>query len=363
MFGKIWNNVPSTNQVFKNVTNTVNNAGNQINKAVNDTGKAINKAANDTGKAINKAANDTGNYINNTANGVYGGLTGDFSRLHKQNGDYDNGNPDYECCLEVRIANTFGYEVTDIIEIGMEEWALEFSESYDGFCSNISHKDGYEGASGFNRLFWVKVNAPGNFKNLVHSFDKFVERIMKKVNNSTNFKGFNAKSLVYNTRSCSSFDDDWKEMPHSIKKLLLGIATGKVDAATAGKRLETEIGKKIEKKVRQKIEKKIKKIIVKQIVKISTKIGAKAAGKSLAKKIPGVGAMVGFGYGIAEICQGNYAQAGLEMGIGLASTIPGPGTALSLALDAAGASKEIVQECMSWYSLQEKIDKLNKQYN
>merc|ERR1712048_1483160 len=182
-------------------------------------------------------------------------------------------------------------------------------------------------------------------------------------NNSTNFKGFNAKSLVYNTRSCSSFDDDWKEMPHSIKKLLLGIATGKVDAATAGKRLETEMGKKIEKKVRQKIEKKIKKIIVKQIIKVSAKIGAKAAGKSLAKKIPGVGALVGFGYGISEICQGNYAQAGLEMGSGLASTVPGPGTALSCALDAAGASKEIIEECLVWYQLQEKVDALTAKFD
>merc|ERR1712151_647673 len=351
MFGKLWDNVPSTKQVFNNVTNTVNNAGN-----------TINKAANDTGKAINKAANDTGNYVNNTANGLIGGIAG-YSRIHKQNGDYDNGNPDYECCLELRIANTFGYEVSDIVEIGMEEWALEFSEAYDGFCSNVSHKDGYEGATGFNRLFWVKVNAQGNFKSLVHSFDEFTKKIMKKVNNSTNFKGFNAEKLVNNTRSCGAFDDDWKEMPNSIKKLLLGIATDKIDANTASKRLEVEVGKKIEKKVRRKIEKKIKKIIVKQIIKVSAKIGAKAAGKSLAKKIPGVGAMVGFGYGIAEICNGNYAQAGLEMGSGFASTIPGPGTALSLALDAAGASKEIVEECMSWYSLQEKIDKINKQYN
>merc|ERR1711976_1096771 len=128
-------------------------------------------------------------------------------------------------------------------------------------------------------------------------------------------------------------------------------------------RLEAEMGKKIQKSIRKKIDKKLKKILVKQIIKVSAKIGAKAAGKSLAKKIPGVGALVGFGYGISEICQGNYAQAGLEMGSGLASTVPGPGTALSYALDAAGASKEIIEECMSWYALQEKIDKLNKQYH
>lgn len=209
----------------------------------------------------------------------------------------------------------------------------------------------------------MKVNAPGKFKSLVNSFDKFCERIMKKVNNSTNFKGFNAEKLVNNTRSCGAFDDDWTDMPKDIKKLLLGIATGKIDANTAGKRLEVEVGKKIDKKVRRKIEKKIKKIIVKQIVKISAKIGAKAAGKSLAKKIPGVGAMVGFGYGVAEICNGNYAQAGLEMGSGFASTIPGPGTALSCALDAAGAGKEIIEECLCWYQLQEKIEKLSQQHN
>merc|ERR1711953_1198526 len=156
-------NVPSTKQVFNNVTNTVNNTVKEVNKAANHAGDQIKKTANDTGKAINQAANDTGNYINNTANGLVGGITG-YQRIHKQNGDYDNGNPDYECCLELRIANTFGYEVSDIVEMGMEEWALEFSEANDGFCSNVDKKGGYEGATGFNRLFWVKVNALENLR-------------------------------------------------------------------------------------------------------------------------------------------------------------------------------------------------------
>merc|ERR1712007_250714 len=105
----------------------------------------------------------------------------------------------------------------------------------------MGKKDGYEGATGFNRLFWVKVNANGKFNTLVKSFDEFAKRIMKKVNNSTNFKGFNAEKLCNNTRSCGSFDDDWKEMPHGVKKILLGIATGKIDPETAGKALEVEV--------------------------------------------------------------------------------------------------------------------------
>jgi len=341
MFSKAWNALPSTNDVVSGVKNTVQDAGN----------------------TVYNGAKDGVNYVNNTANAAYGNLTGDFSKIHTASGDHDNGNPDYECCLELRIANTFGYDVTDIVQIGMEEWALDFAEAHDGYCSEVEFKDGYEGASGFNRLFWVKVNAPGNFKSLVKSFDSFTDKIVKKATNSFNVKGFSMSRLGYNTRSCGGFDADWNEIPKNLKKLIMGIASGKVDAKTAGQRLEAEMGKKIQKQIRKKIDKKLKKILVKQIIKISTKIGAKAAGKSLAKKIPGVGALVGFGYGISEICQGNYAQAGLEMGSGLASTVPGPGTALSLALDAAGASKEIIEECLVWYQLQEKVDALTKQYD
>lgn len=140
----------------------------------------------------------------------------------------------------------------------------------------------------------------------------------------------------------------------------MAIAAGKISPEEAQKRMEFEIGKKMQKKLRKKIEKKLnkkfKKMITKQIVRIATKVGAKAAGKSLAKKVPGVGAVVGFAYGISEICQGNYAEACLEVSSGLASTVPGVGTALSVALDAAGASKEIIEACLAWNELQNYVD-------
>lgn len=73
----------------------------------------------------------------------------------------------------------------------------------------------------------------------------------------------------------------------------------------------------------------------KALSKIGIKSAGKTTGKILAKKIPVFGAILGTGFAIDEAIRGNYIGAALEMASGIASTIPGPGTALSFAIDAA----------------------------
>ena len=79
----------------------------------------------------------------------------------------------------------------------------------------------------------------------------------------------------------------------------------------------------------------------KSIAKQAGKLGAKTLGKSLLKKIPGVGLLAGVGFGLQRALAGDYAGAALELASGAASTIPGVGTAVSLAADAALVARDI----------------------
>lgn len=69
-------------------------------------------------------------------------------------------------------------------------------------------------------------------------------------------------------------------------------------------------------------------------------VAAKSAGKSLIKKIPILGAVAGLGFAAQRAFSGDFVGAGLEAASGIASTLPGIGTAASLALDAAGAARD-----------------------
>ena len=71
------------------------------------------------------------------------------------------------------------------------------------------------------------------------------------------------------------------------------------------------------------------------------KIGGKALGKSILKKIPIVGALAGIGFGLQRAMKGDFAGAALELASGAASTIPGLGTAASVAIDAGLAARDI----------------------
>jgi hypothetical protein len=71
------------------------------------------------------------------------------------------------------------------------------------------------------------------------------------------------------------------------------------------------------------------------------KIGAKAAGKSLLKKIPGIGIVAGLGFGAGRLMSGDWKGALGEVASGAASTIPGLGTAASVAIDAGLAARDV----------------------
>jgi methyl-accepting chemotaxis protein len=86
------------------------------------------------------------------------------------------------------------------------------------------------------------------------------------------------------------------------------------------------------------------------VVKTVAKEGAEAVGKraliktlgqTVLKKIPGVGLLMGLGLGLGRLAQGDIAGAGLEVASGAASTIPGIGTGVSLAIDAGIAARDI----------------------
>lgn len=74
--------------------------------------------------------------------------------------------------------------------------------------------------------------------------------------------------------------------------------------------------------------------------KTAVKAGSKAAGKSVLKKIPLLGAVAGLGFGAMRLMEGDWKGALGEVASGAASTIPGVGTAASLAIDAGLAIRD-----------------------
>lgn len=70
----------------------------------------------------------------------------------------------------------------------------------------------------------------------------------------------------------------------------------------------------------------------------------KALGKSLLKKIPLIGLIAGLGFGVSRLMDGDWKGALGEVASGAASTIPGVGTAASVAIDAGLAARDMSNE-------------------
>ena len=71
------------------------------------------------------------------------------------------------------------------------------------------------------------------------------------------------------------------------------------------------------------------------------KVGGKGLAKMGLKKIPGIGAIAGLGFGLQRALKGDILGAFGEVASGLASTIPVAGTALSLGIDGALMAKDM----------------------
>ena len=86
--------------------------------------------------------------------------------------------------------------------------------------------------------------------------------------------------------------------------------------------------------VKKKVQKKVSQ-------KAAQKIVGKAIMKGGAKKVPILGAVMGGIFGLGRLMKGDVKGALLEVASGVASTIPGAGTAVSIGLDAALMAKDV----------------------
>ena len=114
----------------------------------------------------------------------------------------------------------------------------------------------------------------------------------------------------------------------------LSIAVGGKNAGKLAAKITGTTSKNIGKKIVAKTGKKI-------AAKTITKTVGKAGAKSLLKKIPFVGLGLGAVFAIDRMRKGDWGGALLELGSGAASMIPGVGTAVSVAADAALIAKDV----------------------
>lgn len=75
--------------------------------------------------------------------------------------------------------------------------------------------------------------------------------------------------------------------------------------------------------------------------KAAVGVVGRTVGRSLVKKIPMVSLLAGLFFGAQRALAGDWAGAAMEVASGAASTVPGAGTAASIAIDAALAARDI----------------------
>ena len=68
---------------------------------------------------------------------------------------------------------------------------------------------------------------------------------------------------------------------------------------------------------------------------------AKMLGGTALKSVPVIGALAGIGFGMSSLLKGDPVSAGLHVASGLASVVPGIGTAASVALSGAATAREM----------------------
>ena len=127
------------------------------------------------------------------------------------------------------------------------------------------------------------------------------------------------------------------------KKIRNVLAVGKKGMKSASKvaKSGTKLVKGASKAGKALLKKGAKKVAAKVGGKAIAKVGAKALGKGLLKKIPFVGLGAGLLFAGQRLMSGDFKGAMLEAASGIAGTIPGVGTAISVGLDATLAAKDM----------------------
>jgi len=127
------------------------------------------------------------------------------------------------------------------------------------------------------------------------------------------------------------------------KKIRNVLAVGKKGMKSVGKvaKSGTKLVKGASKAGTALIKKGAKKVAAKVGGKAIAKVGAKALGKGLLKKIPFIGLGAGLLFAGQRLMSGDFKGAMLEAASGIAGTIPGVGTAISVGLDATLAAKDM----------------------
>ena len=159
----------------------------------------------------------------------------------------------------------------------------------------------------------------GGFGNPLRAF-RNIKKMFKKFKVGKVFKKTKIGKTLRNTAA-------------GVKKVTRG--AGKI-AKSGGKLVKgaSKAGKALLKKGAKKIGAKVG-------AKAVAKVGAKALGKGLLKKIPFVGMGAGLLFAGQRLLKGDWKGAMMEAASGIAGTIPGVGTAVSVGLDAALAAKDM----------------------
>lgn len=193
--------------------------------------------------------------------------------------------------------------------------------------------------------WWMRSKKKGKKKTLLQKAKKRAQIAGRKTKVGIKKKVVPAANKIskFTKRKAKDFVTVGNKVKGGATKLL-SAAKNKI-VPTGGikpSQLSRVIPKGVRKKVVEKlVQKGSSKALQKAGTKVATKVAAKTAVKIGLKKIPVVGLIAGLGFGVQRLMKGDVTGALMEAGSGLASTIPGAGTAISIGIDSALMAKDV----------------------
>ena len=136
------------------------------------------------------------------------------------------------------------------------------------------------------------------------------------------------------------------KLPKKAPKLPTFAGRSGTTSLTKPKPVTKALQKVIPPQARKKVVEKVmsvasRKTLQKASAKTATKVLGKTMIKTGIKKVPILGAIAGLGFGVQRLLSGDPAGALMEVASGVASTIPGAGTAISIGIDSALIAKDL----------------------